>query len=103
MTGDIGQFTTSTELEVKTGAEEEGSREPRDATSRATSERAGRRAVREWLPGPGRARETDTGLSRVSSLPVVGPRALVEEIGGEGVRRRLDTAQVWLPATADAG
>lgn len=45
-----------------------------------------------------RAREIlYTGLSRASALlVVVGPRALVEEIGGEGVRRRLASAQTWV-------
>jgi hypothetical protein len=39
-----------------------------------------------------------TGLSRARSLLViVGPRALVEQTGGEGVRRRLTTARVWVP------
>ncbi|GAA4287921.1 nuclease-related domain-containing DEAD/DEAH box helicase [Georgenia daeguensis] len=49
-----------------------------------------------------RAREIlYTGLSRASSLlVVVGPRALVEEIGGEGARRRLAGAQQWT-VTAD--
>ncbi len=50
-----------------------------------------------------RAREIlYTGLSRASALlVVVGPRALVEEIGGEGVRRRLTAAQLWsVPTTA---
>ena len=42
-----------------------------------------------------------TGLSRARSLlVVVGPRALVEEIGGEGVRRRLAKSQVWRPGGA---
>ena len=39
-----------------------------------------------------------TGLSRARSLlVVVGPRGLVERIGGEGVRRRLLAAQEWVP------
>ncbi|MFH5821154.1 ATP-binding domain-containing protein [Georgenia sp. AZ-5] len=44
-----------------------------------------------------RAREIlYTGLSRASSLlVVVGPRALVEEIGGEAVQQRLRAAQPW--------
>jgi hypothetical protein len=53
---------------------------------------------------PGRAREIlYTGLSRANSLlVVVGPRALVEEIGGEAVRKRLEAAQQW-PLRADVG
>jgi len=53
----------------------------------------------------GRAREIlYTGLSRASSLlVVVGPRALVEEVGGEAVRRRLTSALAWRPTTADVG
>lgn len=39
-----------------------------------------------------------TGLSRARSLLVlVGPRALVEQIGGEGVRLRLAAAREWVP------
>ncbi len=39
-----------------------------------------------------------TGLSRARSLLVLtGPRRLVEEIGGEGVRRRLAKACEWWP------
>ena len=39
-----------------------------------------------------------TGLSRARSLLVVaGPRALVEEVGGEGVRQRLTKAVAWEP------
>ena len=39
-----------------------------------------------------------TGLSRARSLlVVVGPRGLVEQVGGEGVRRRLLAAQEWVP------
>lgn len=38
------------------------------------------------------------GLSRARSLLVVtGPRALVEEIGGPGVAKRLRAAQAWTP------
>ncbi len=41
-----------------------------------------------------------TGLSRARSLlVVVGPRALVEEVGGEGVRRRLTRALAWQPGS----
>ena len=37
-----------------------------------------------------------TGMSRARSmLVVVGPRATIESIGGEGVRRRLAQAEVW--------
>ncbi len=40
-----------------------------------------------------------TGLSRARSLLVaVGPRELVEEIGGEAARRRLRDAEEWSPA-----
>jgi len=48
---------------------------------------------------PERARQMlYTGLSRArSQLVVVGPRAQVEEVGGEGVRRRLLAAQTWVP------
>jgi len=48
---------------------------------------------------PERARQMlYTGLSRArSQLVVVGPRAQVEEVGGEGVRRRLLAAQKWRP------
>lgn len=39
-----------------------------------------------------------TGLSRARVLlVVVGPRGEIERIGGEGVRRRLARAEVWLP------
>ncbi|GAB2473980.1 nuclease-related domain-containing DEAD/DEAH box helicase [Xylanimonas ulmi] len=39
-----------------------------------------------------------TGMSRAKSLlVVVGPRAEVERIGGEAVRRRLAKAEVWAP------
>lgn len=39
-----------------------------------------------------------TGLSRARvQLVVVGPRAVMEEVGGEAVRHRLAEAQVWLP------
>ena len=37
-----------------------------------------------------------TGMSRARTLlVVVGPRAFLEEVGGEGVRRRLEHAQQW--------
>ena len=40
-----------------------------------------------------------TGISRARSLLVIaGPRDLVEEIGGEGVRQRLTKAQTWQPS-----
>ncbi len=44
-----------------------------------------------------RAKETlYVGLSRARSLLVlVGPRTLVEEIGGAGVRQRLRSAERW--------
>ena len=36
------------------------------------------------------------GLSRAQSvLVLVGPRALLEEVGGEGVRKRLKSAEAW--------
>lgn len=46
---------------------------------------------------PERAKEMlYVGLSRARSLLVlVGPRTLVEEIGGEGVRQRLRSAERW--------
>ena len=41
-----------------------------------------------------------TGLSRARALlVVVGPRAEVEHLGGEGVRRRLLDAEPWTPGT----
>ena len=39
-----------------------------------------------------------TGLSRARVLlVVVGPRAQIEHIGGDGVRKRLERAEVWQP------
>ena len=39
-----------------------------------------------------------TGLSRARLLlVVVGPRAQIEHIGGDGVRKRLERAEVWQP------
>jgi ATP-dependent exoDNAse (exonuclease V) alpha subunit len=36
------------------------------------------------------------GLSRARSLlVVVGPRALLEQVGGGGVKRRLKSAEAW--------
>lgn len=41
-----------------------------------------------------------TGLSRARALLVlVGPRAAIEEIGGEGVRQRLERAEAWTPGS----
>lgn len=37
-----------------------------------------------------------TGMSRARvQLVVVGPRAVIEDVGGEGVRRRLAAAEDW--------
>lgn len=42
-----------------------------------------------------------TGMSRARSLLVlVGPRGDVERIGGEAARRRLASAEPWVPAQA---
>lgn len=41
------------------------------------------------------------GLSRARSLlVVVGPRELLEEVGGGGVRNRLTKAETWTPSGA---
>ena len=46
-----------------------------------------------------RAREMlYVGLSRArTQLVVVGPRALLEQVGGDGVKQRLKAAQAWSP------
>ncbi len=49
-----------------------------------------------------RAREMlYVGLSRARTLlVVVGQRALLEQVGGDGVAKRLRSAQVWVPGGA---
>jgi hypothetical protein len=46
-----------------------------------------------------RAKETlYVGLSRARTLLVlVGPRALLEQVGGDGVKSRLRSAEAWSP------
>lgn len=43
-------------------------------------------------------RTSSTGLSRARTLLVlVGERAVIEQVGGGGVRKRLKDVEVWQP------